>query len=95
MAKINEFDEKEFNSMGLPDGDTFVNLKTADFKPTEQEFNGEKIKKYIMTIEKGEYYVPKCVMADIKKLSAKVNKVRITRTGTGKETRYTVVAVIE
>lgn len=92
--KMSEYvKQKEFD-FGLPQGDTILEMATTDVEETVFTTNDGKEKPtWRITLANNETYnVPKSVMASIKNLQEKgACKVRITRTGTQLQTRYTVV----
>jgi hypothetical protein len=93
MSKLSEFVKNNDFSFGLPIGDTIIEIDKTSAEETEINTKDGKKKAYQLTIDSGESYTaPKSVMGEIKKLSAAgVEKVRITKTGEGLNTRYTVV----
>ncbi|KKL59079.1 hypothetical protein LCGC14_2218960 [marine sediment metagenome] len=95
--KLKEYVEKNdfVTGKGLPQGDTILNINEVDVLESEYDGNPRFQLKWKEGDVEHEYYVPKGVLADIKKLAADgaVN-IRVTRTGTTKsDTRYTVIKV--
>jgi hypothetical protein len=93
---LKQFVENQvFESKGFPQGDTFFNLETATVERTEVEFNGTKQIKFLIIEGDKSYMAPPNVFKDIKAAAvAGFKRVRITRTGLGKEgTKYTTIGV--
>lgn len=97
MTNLKEFCENKNFSTGesLPEGDTYINVD-AEVKETEQEWEGKKRIRYQIKDKDTTYFVGPKVMDGIKSAIKKgFSKVRVTRTGEGKNTTYTVVGVKE
>lgn len=95
MTNLREFvAERSFSSgESLPEGDTFIPV-LSDVKEVETEYEGKKRIRYQITWEGKTYYVGSKVMEGIKNAVKKgFEVVRVTKTGEGKNTTYTVVGV--
>jgi hypothetical protein len=91
-------DDKNFSTgETLPEGDTFFDVVNTQVEQIETEYEGKKRIRYKLTTpEKKIYYVGVKVMEGIKKNVEKgFTKVRVTRTGEGKNTTYAVVGVTQ
>ena len=97
MTKLNDFVKQKDFSLGLPEGDTIIELATTEAEDSifKDRKTGEEKPTYKLTLPNGEVYtVPKTVMNEIKQLEAKgAVRVRVTRTGTQLNTKYTVVKI--
>lgn len=97
MTNIMDYVKAENFSMGevLPDGDTFFDLTKTEVSTFESEWDGKKRTRYILNQGK-PYFVGSRVMDGIKNAVAKnFTKVRVTKTGEGKNTVYTVIGIKE
>jgi len=96
---IKDYVEKnEFGSdfETFPQGDTFLKIKDTEVEPMEVEFDGKKKTRYKLTLGDKTFVAGIQVLEGIKKaVKLGADEVRITRTGEGKETRYTVVKIIK
>ena len=95
--KLKDFLEEsnfETNWETLPKGDTFINLEDTEIESLEVEFDGQKKTRYKLKTKDKEYLVGVQVMKGIQE-NKDSKRVRITKTGEGKQTHYTVVAVLE
>ena len=94
MTNLKQFVEgKEFGSEGLPKGDTYFS-DTADVTEVETEFEGKKKIRYQIKEAGKTYYVGTKVMDGIKEaLKEGAKRVRVTRTGEGIKTNYSVVGI--
>jgi len=98
MANLKNYIENREFSAGetLPEGDTFIVVSKTEVEEVETEWEGKKRIRYKLTSDKKNYFVGTKVMDGIKTAAAKgFDKVRITRTGEGKNTNYAVVGVKE
>lgn len=98
IMQLAEFVEDKNFSTGetLPEGDTFFDVIKTSVDQVETEWEGKKRIRYKLTTEGHIYFVGTKVMEGIKKAIDKgFTKVRVTRTGEGKNTTYTCVGVKE
>lgn len=94
--KLKEFVEEKNFDTSLPDGDTFITISETEVESEEHEFEGQTKTRYKLKTGDAEYLVGVQVMRGIQEASKKgTKKVRITKTGTGLSTSYSVVAVLE
>jgi hypothetical protein len=86
---------QSFDTKGIPQGDTYFDLDTAIVEKVEIEYNGKMETKFQIKQGDKTYIAPPVVFKDIKAaIAAGFKRVRVTRTGQGKEnTRYTTVGV--
>lgn len=93
--KITEYAKTQTFTEGFPEGDTTVDLETAEFEDFEfVDDSGKAIKRTKIKLGPNEeYYCPRSIVKQLNKLAlAGAKVVRVTRTGTTKEdTRYTAV----
>lgn len=85
-------------SKGLPDGDTFIEFQNTTIEETEfkDKKTDEIKKKWILNTKDSSYIVGIKVMRGLNEaLEAGFPKARITRTGTGIDTQYTVKGIRE
>lgn len=71
-----------------------INLNDLSIEQREDEFDGEVQTNYYTKIGDVEYRVPLSVLNSLKAIveaRPDINKVRVTKTGEGKKTRYTVI----
>lgn len=95
MTNLKQFVEgKEFNQgEALPKGDTYIST-AADVIEVETEFEGKKKIRYQIKELGKTYFVGVKVMEGIKEaIKEGYSRVRITKTGEGMKTNYSVVGV--
>ncbi len=95
MTNLKQFVEQNDFSTGtsLPKGDTFISVN-AEIKEIETEYEGKKKIRY-QIIENGKtFFVGSKVMEGIKEALAEgFTAFRVTKTGEGMKTNYSVVGV--
>lgn len=81
------------STKGLPMGDSFVDINSAEADEFEfKDQAGKVLKKWLIKFDGKEFVIPTNLMNDIKSLhELGAARVRITRTGQKIDTRYTVV----
>jgi len=97
MVSIKDFIKNKNFTAGesLPKGDTFINTN-ATIEETETEYEGKKRIRYKIIDGENTYYVGTKVMAGIQEAILEgFEKVRVTKTGEGIKTNYSVVGVKE
>ena len=95
MKLADYIEDKNFSSgETLPEGDTYFDVVDTEVKEVETEWEGKKRIRYALTYNQHTFYVGSKVMEGIKKAVEKgFTKVRVTRSGEGKNTTYTTVGV--
>jgi ribosomal protein S6 len=97
MANLKQFVENNDFTTGtsLPKGDTFLSVN-AEIKEIETEFEGKKKIRYEIKESNKTFYVGTKVMEGIKEaLNEGFTYFRVTKTGEGMKTNYSVVGVKE
>ena len=95
MATLKDFVENKNFTAGesLPKGDTYINV-SAEVKEIETEFEGKKKIRYEIKESGKTFFVGTKVMEGIKEALAEgFTAFRITKTGEGMKTNYSVVGV--
>lgn len=78
----------------FPEGDTYLDLKKIDIEPIQIEFDGKQKTRYKIQSDEKTYVTGITVLKGIKEAKEKQKQyVRITRTGEGMETTYTVITL--
>jgi len=97
MENLKTYLEKKDFSTGLPQGDTRILFNGTQVEELEATFDGEKrVRGKIKTENGDEFFVPMSVLRDLKKCNESgFNAARVTRSGEGIKTRYTVVGLDE
>jgi len=97
MTNLKDFIEnKNFTSgESLPKGDTYISTN-AEVKEVETEYEGKKRIRYEINDNGKTFYVGQKVMAGIQEaILDGFEKVRVTKTGEGIKTNYSVVGIKE
>jgi len=97
MTNLKDFVEKKDFTSGesLPKGDTFLSVN-AEATEIETEYEGKKKIRYQLKENGKTYFVGTKVMDGIKEaIKEGFQKVRVTKTGEGMKTNYSVVGIKE
>jgi len=103
MTNILDFvKDKNFSTgSSFPEGDTFLSTNT-EIKESTQEWEGKTKTRYEFIDNQRSYFAGSKVMEGIQKAIQKAKKdlvtlksFRVTKTGEGKNTTYTVVGITE
>ena len=97
MTSLKDFiKDKEFGAgESLPKGDTFINTN-AEVKEVETEYEGKKKIRYEIKDGNKTFFVGTKVMSGIQEAILEgFEKVRVTKSGEGIKTNYSVVGIKE